>query len=219
MRSNASAAPKGADGTCRDRRRVRRGGPGDWRRPLDRVNRSIDASLRVIESSLRTVADSKRRAHQRPLHISRDLDEASGRLIVAAERLMRAVSGLAKTNRCMARRPENALDGPVHLMEATGRFFQVAQWIAEVSNEVFALHEDVLHRLETGELVPERALPPRPRIIRAPRPVPIRAFLCRRQPRVVDRIEPLLQRRRRTRRPTALTVPRRTSQGRAPPLF
>ncbi|HEY0142858.1 MAG TPA: hypothetical protein VGF48_18300 [Thermoanaerobaculia bacterium] len=165
------------------------------------------------------MANSKRCAHQRPVHISRDLDEASGRLIVASERLMRAVNGLAKTNRCIARRPENAGDAPVYLMEATGRFVQVAQWIAEVADEVHTLHRDVLHRLETGEIRPERSLPPRPRLIRIPRPAPIRAFLCTRQPRVIDRIAPLLQRRRRTRRPSALTVPRRTSQGRAPPLF
>ncbi|HEX6158791.1 MAG TPA: hypothetical protein VF111_01410, partial [Thermoanaerobaculia bacterium] len=64
----------------------------------------------------------------------------------------------------------------------------------------------------------EQPAPRRVRIRVAPRPGAIRAFLLRRQPRVVDRIAPILRRRRRTPRPAAVRVPHRSLLGRAPPL-
>lgn len=201
---NRTSAPQGVSG--------RRNGRA-WVRPLRRAHRAMDASVRLIGSTLRARAKAERCAHRRPLRTSRDLDEASGRLLHASRRLQRAVVQLAATNECVARAPEEAAAAPELLLHATERWMQVTVWLQDAADDVFSLHTDVLNGLETGRLVPERA-----RIRLAPRPVPIRAFLVLRQARVVDRISPLLRRRRRTPRPAAIRVPHRSLLGRAPPF-
>jgi hypothetical protein len=91
--------------------------------------------------------------------------------------------------------------------------------LAAVANEVYALHQVIRDGVVSGELVPERdSYTRRPRIILAPRPAPLRAFLRRRLPRVRERIGPLHRRRWRIPRPAALRVPQRQTLGRAPPL-
>ncbi len=216
---NHARALRGAAGTCRDRRRPQGLRREAWVRPFRRVHRALDSSLRLITSSLLTAAASGRRAHRRPIRASVELHEASGRLARASSRLMRAALELAKVNACIAREPEKTGDVPELLVAATERWVFMAGWLSESAGEVFTLQQDVLDGLRTGALEPERPADPRPRIVLAPRPVPIRAFLLLRQPRVVDRIAPLLRRRRRTPRPATLRVPRRSVLGRAPPLF
>jgi hypothetical protein len=120
---------------------------------------------------------------------------AGGRLLTASRRLIRAAKQIAKTNRCIGREPERAAGGPELLIQVTQRWVGTAACLQQATEEVFGL-----------------------RIILAPRPAPVRAFLRARRSRVVDRISPLLQRRRRTPRPAAVSVPPRTSQGRAPPF-
>lgn len=90
--------------------------------------------------------------------------------------------------------------------------------LTAVAGEVTALHHSVAEGVQSGALVPERDALPRPRIILTPGPVPVRAFLELREPRVSDRIGPLLRRRRRTPRPASIRVPHRPTLGRAPPL-
>jgi len=176
--------------------------------------------VRLIDSSLRTLIVSERCAARRPISSSRKLDAASGRLVTASARLSRAAASLVEAHECLAREPESGPGAPAFLIEATTRLLHVGKWLSETADHVFSLHEDVLHGLQTGELVPEQpAQPRRRRIVLVPRPAPVRAFLRARLPRVVDRISAVLQRRRRTRLPASLRVPRRTSQGRAPPLF
>lgn len=204
-------------GTPRDRRRQRGGGEA-WVRPFCRVHRSLDASLRLIDSTIRTMMRSERCAARRPVHASRNLHQASAQLIDASARLARAARALAETNQCLRHEPEQSAIVPELLEQATERFIDVAGWLQETTNFVSKLHEDVLQGLATGELVPERPAERRPRIRLAPRPAPVRAFLRLRQPRVVDRITPILRRRRRTPRPAAVRVPRRSLLGRAPPL-
>ncbi len=191
----------------------------DWVRSYGRVHRALNASVRLIDSSLRTLAVSERCAHRRPISSSKKLDAASGRLVTAGDRLARAAARLAEAHECIARNPDSADGAPAFLIEATARLIQVGLWLNETADQVFTLHEDVLHGLETGELVPEQPAQRRRRIVLVPRLAPVRAFLRARLPRVVDRISAILQRRRRTRLPASLRVPRRTSQGRAPPLF
>lgn len=166
-----------------------------------------------------TAAASSLRAHQQPIRTAVELHEASGRLARASSRLMRAARELAEVNACIAREPEKAGAVPELLVAATERWVGLAQLLSEGAGAVFSLQRDVLDDLRTGAVVPERPAAPRPRIVLAPRPVPIRAFLLLRQPRVVDRIAPLLRRRRRTPRPATVRVPRRSVLGRAPPLF
>lgn len=192
-----------------------------WARPLRRAHRAIDASVRLIGSTLRAREEAERCAHRRPLRTSHNLDEASGRLLHASRRLQRAVEQLAATNQCIALAPEEAASAPELLIRATERWMVITVWLQHAADDVFSLHRDVLRGLETGRLVPERPDQPGPRRARihlAPRPVPIRAFLVLRQPRVVDRITPMLRRRRRTPRPAAIRVPHRSLLGRAPPL-
>lgn len=183
------------------------------------MQRALDASLKLIDSSLRTAMASAPCTHQRPLRTARKLDGATDLLLLATARLKYVVVGLDKMHERIARDFENAGVAPERLMQATNRFMRVAEYLDAVAGHVLAQQEDVLHGLQTGALVPEPpAAPRRPRIVLVPRPAPVRAFLRARQPRVIDRITPLLQRRRRTRRPATIRVPRRTSQGRAPPL-
>ena len=179
----------------------------------------MDASLRLIGSTLRAARVAKRTAHRRPVRASRDLHDASALLVTASLRLMKAAKNLAEMTECAGREPESALEVPEIVADAMERWLFMSSWLAETANDVFALHRSVLDGLEAGVLVPERPVDRRPRIVLAPRPVPVRAFLRLRQPRLGDRIAPLLLRRRRPPRPAALRVPRRHLRGRAPPLF
>jgi hypothetical protein len=216
---SSASALQGATGTGRDLRRVKRGGRGDWVRSYTRVQRAITASMRLIDSTLRAARASERCAHRRPISSSQKLGHASGQLVTASVRLARAAASLAEAHECLARDPGREPGAPGFLIEATSRLLHVGRWLSETADHVFTLHEDVLHGLATGELVPEQPAQRRRRIVLIPRPAPVRAFLRARLPRVVDRISAILQRRRRTRLPASLRVPRRTSQGRAPPLF
>lgn len=204
-RSNHATAPRS--------RRARR--PA-WARPLVRASRAISASARLIGVTLSAVRASERHAEGRPVRTSRKLHAASGQLVDASEWLVRAARQIAWMDECLARDPEHSDDVPQLLAEAAASWVYVANWLGEVAGDVFAFHREVLTGLENGTLVPEPA-GGRPRIVLAPRPVPVRAFLRLRQPRVIDRIAPILRRRRRTR-PAALHVPPDTDQGRAPPL-
>lgn len=177
----------------------------------------------MIISTLYAVRASKRCVEQEPIRTSRRLHAASALLIDASARLVRAAQALGETNQCIGRHPddEDAAYVPQMLVETTESWAFLAEWITEVSDNVFAFQSDVLHGLATGTLVAEPEgdkKERRPRIILAPRPVPVRAFLAARQPRVADRIASILSRRRRTPRPAAVTVPRRSHTGRAPPL-
>lgn len=216
-------ASKGAASRCRGRRRREYERRASWVRPLRRAHRALIASSRLVISTLYAVRASKQCVEQQPIRTSRRLQSASALLIDASARLVRAAEALRETNQCIGRHPddEDAADVPQMVVETTESWAFLAEWINEVSDNVFAFQSDVLHGLATGTLVAEPEddkKERRPRIILAPRPVPVRAFLAARQPRVADRIASLLSRRRRTPRPAAVTVPRRSHTGRAPPL-
>ncbi len=216
-KSNNARAPQGASGTSRNRRRKQVGVP-TWARPFCRASRAIDASIRLIHSTVHTVARSERCAHRRPVRTSRTLQEASARLLDARARLVRAAQELAAANECLVREPDETGLVSELLVHNAQRCGEINAWLQETADGVVSLHEDVLRGLQTGTLVPERPAERRPRIALSPRPVSMRAFLRLRQPRVVERIAPILRRRRRTPRPASLRVPQRSLLGRAPPL-
>lgn len=139
-------------------------------------------------------------------------------MLIASARLTKAAIALSQTNDSIACEPETAGEAMELTIRASERWINVAQTLSQAANEIFALHEDVLSGLASGELVPERPPSRRPRIILTPRPAPVRAFLSVRLPRATDRVSLVLRRRRRASRPAAVSVPRRTSQGRAPPF-
>jgi hypothetical protein len=214
-KSNHARAPRSASRTSRNRRR-QQGGATAWMRPWCRAARAIEASIRLIDSTLRAVQRAERCVHRRPVGTSRNLVEAWARIRDAQVRLDRAAQELVETHECLVREPQ-AL-APELLVHTTQRWVETATRLHEAADGVVLLHEGVLQGLQAGTLVPEQPAERRPRIILAPRPVAMRAFLLRRQPRVVDRIAPVLRRRRRTPRPASVRVPRRSLLGRAPPL-
>lgn len=216
-RSQATRAPRGADGTCRDRRRPQGGRP-EWVRPIRRAQRALESSLRLIASCLATIERAEPCARRRPLCTSRNLWAASGRLVTASGRLMRAAQQIAEIHEWIGREPERAAGAPERVVRATQLWVGATALLQVTAKEVFGLHVEVLEGLETGRYVPERDSARRPRIVLAPRPAPVRAFLRARRIRATDRISPLLRRRRRTPRPATLSVPPRTAQGRAPPF-
>jgi hypothetical protein len=220
LKGNQARTPKRSAGTCRDRSRPQGLRRDAWVRPFRRAHRAITSSAHLISLALLAAGASSRRARCRPVRASRELDQAAEQLVRASSRLMRAVRDLAEANACIAREPETVGELPVAemLVQAAEHCVVMTQWLNESADQIFSRHQDVLEGLVTGALVPERPEGYRPRIILAPRPVPIRAFLLLRQPRVADRIAPLLRRRRRTPRPRALRVPRPGVMGRAPPV-
>jgi len=217
LRSNHAQATGDTHAPRGKRRRRDDGGPA-WFRPYCRAQRAINASIRLIGTTLRTVAKTERCAHRRPIHASRRLQEAGNLLVHASSQLVRAAKELVEVNACIAHEPDRTSGVPRLLAQATEHCAELTEWVEDASGNVLDLQEEVLLGLETGILVPEPPAGRRPRIILAPRPVPIRAFLRLRQARVIDRIAPLLRRRRHTPRPAAVRVPRRCLRGRAPPL-
>ncbi|HEX9985958.1 MAG TPA: hypothetical protein VGF69_22040 [Thermoanaerobaculia bacterium] len=211
-------APKGASGSCREGRRPEGERRAGWVRPFKRVQRALDASVRLLNGSLATAAKSARGLTRRPLDSSRKLQHAEGRLALASARLAYAARELAATAACLQAEPQTGAGAPVLLLEATQRWVAMSQSLEAAAGSIYTFHENVLQGLRSGVLVPERENVRRPRIILAPRPTFIRAFLVAREPRVADRISVVLERRRRAPRPAAVSVPRRASQGRAPPL-
>lgn len=217
----SARAPKGAvGGTCRRNRRrspsARR--PG-WVRPYRRAQRAIDSAASVIFSTFDTVEGAGRCVERHPLRTARRLTSAVRRMTAASLRLIDARRELAAANEALGRAPESQNGDAPELMElAAERCQAVATYIPIAVHEVLSAQLDVLAGLATGELVPERASGSRPRIVLTPRPLFVRAFLTVRKPRVADRIQPILLRRRRTPPPAEVRVPRRSLRGRAPPL-
>jgi hypothetical protein len=190
-------------------------------RPFCRAERALDASCRLIEASLRMVEHSQRCARQQPRRSWSNLHQASEQLRQASRRLVRAASQLARVKDWVHHQPAGYGSVIADLLkQATRRYAGIQNDLDDAFSEVFMLQVHVQLGLESGVLVPEPPDPRagrRPRIRLAPRPVPIRAFLRLRQPRLSDRIAPLLRRRRATPRPAAVRVPRRSLVGRAPP--
>jgi hypothetical protein len=192
--------------------------PG-WVRPFQRARYALLSSLRLIHSSAVTVARCERHAHRRPIHSTRDLLQAAARLKVAFTRLRRVVEQLEEMTACAGRDPEGADGVPELFLDMAERYATVAMWLNDTDEAVAVIMEKtILAGLLSGEIQPEVDRPRRTHIDLIPRPAPVRAFLRARLPRVRDRISALLDRRRRTARPLALSIPRETSQGRAPPL-
>jgi hypothetical protein len=211
MRSSAKAPQD--SGAYRNRRQQATQRPV-WVRSYRRAQRAIDASVRLIGSSMNTASVSESCLERRPVRTAQSLNGAARRLAAAGLRLLHASRELAAANECLGRAPG---DAPELVALASERWQSAVTYLRYVTGEVVLRQVEVLSGLACGALVPERPADSRPRIVLAPRPVPVRAFLRRRQPRVIDRIASILRRRRHTPRPAAIRVPRRTSQGRAPP--
>ena len=218
-RSNASTAHARATGSCRERRRQRAARRPGWVRPLRRMHRKLDSAAARIRSLMALVVEFDECVERRPLRTAQRLASELREIAVAAGKIVQASNELEEVARCLARAPELADEDTVLLVELASERFQAAlKWIQFVTKEAVLRQLQVLAGLALGELVAEHPSDRRPRIVVTPRPLVFRALFASRQHRVADRIAPVLQRRRRTPRPAALSVPPRTSQGRAPPL-
>jgi hypothetical protein len=163
--------------------------------------------------------DTGQRAKRRPMRAARRLIGAVHEMSVASRRLVDAWRELAEANEALGRDPSQQRGNAPELMElVAARCRAVAEYIPIAVTGIVLAQANVLEGLSTGELVPEGPSDRRPRIVITPRPLFVRAFLVIRQPRVSDRITPVLLRRRRTPRPAEVQVPRPDVQGRAPPL-
>ncbi|HVE71022.1 MAG TPA: hypothetical protein VNI54_06610 [Thermoanaerobaculia bacterium] len=213
-------APKGAaGGVCRPSRRRQRARGPEWVRPYRRAQRALDSAASLIFSTIHAAIDAGRGAERRPVRTARRLNGAMRGMAVASLRLIDARRELAEASEALTREPEQQTGDAPELMElAAARCRAVAEYIPFAVNKAIFAQVEVLGGLGTGELVPERPSDDRRRIVITPRPLFVRAFLAVRQPRVSDRIAPVLLRRRRTPCPAEVRVPRRSLQGRAPPL-
>jgi hypothetical protein len=206
-------------GVSRKRRRRQAGRRPEWVRPYRKAQRKLDSAVRLLVSSMDAASVSERSLERRPVLTAQRLNGGARHVAAAELRLLEAKQGLDAAAEWVAREPEQAAGDAALIVElAAERWQAVTNYLHYATNEVLLRQVEVLAGLVCGELVAEHPSDRRPRIVVAPRPVPVRAFLAVRRPRVVDRISAILQRRRRTPRPAALTVPPRTCQGRAPPL-
>ncbi|HYC90288.1 MAG TPA: hypothetical protein VEO54_13815 [Thermoanaerobaculia bacterium] len=227
-RNSSARAPEGTvSGNGRTPRR--RGAPAgkEWVRPFKQTQRMLDNAASMLVQSVHTVADAGCCAHL-PIRSTKKLIRALRQVNVATRQYAEAERFLVEATEAFAQAPPELLDGEAaELLEmATERCHTVGQYIHVAAQEVLLAHTEIFDGVASGELVPEepsQELPEdRPRrrvIVITPRPLFVRAFLAaRRQPRVGDRIAPLLRRRRRTLLPAEVRVPRRNLLGRAPPL-
>jgi hypothetical protein len=216
--SGSARAPQGAAGGAGRHEPRRTRGP-EWVRPYRRAQRALDSASSLIVSTVHMVMNAGRCAKRRPVRTALRLTSAAREMKVASLRLIDAQRELAAASQALSRDPKQQNGDAPELMElVAARCQAVANYLPIAVQGVAIAQVDVLGGLATGELVPERPSDARPRIVITPRPLFVRAFLVTRQPRISDRITPVLLRRRRTPRPAEVRVPRRNLQGRAPPL-
>jgi hypothetical protein len=187
----------------------------------------LDNAASMLVQSVHTVYDAGCCARF-PIRSTKKLIRALHQVNVAARQYDEAEGLLIEATEAFGHAPPELLDGEAaELLEmATERCHTVRQYIHVAVQEVLLGHTEISDGVASGELVPEdpsqELSEDRPRrrvIVTTPRPLFVRAFLAvRRQPRVSDRIAPVLRRRRRTPLPAEVRVPRRNLLGRAPPL-
>ena len=177
----------------------------------------MDSAVSRLFSSIYVVVEAGRCAARRPIHTAQRLNGAVREMTAASRRLLDARRELAEARQALDRAPDQQRGEAPELMElAAARCQALTDYIPIAVEQLVLAQLEVLGGLYTGELVAEPA-GNRRRIV-PPRPLFVRAFLASRQPRVSDRIAPILLRRRRTPRPAEVRVPRRSLRGRAPPL-
>ncbi len=212
----------GASGTCRISRRRGEAPRGqEWVRPYKLAQRKLDNAASMIISSVRTVADAGGCA-DRPIESTRKLIRALRQATVAAEQHAEAEHYLTEAAEAFAHTPPELRSGdaPALLEMAAERCETVHRYIHVAAGEIVLGQTEIFHGIESGEVVSEdsSASRPRRRIVIRHNPLFVRTFLAARRQRAADRITPLLQRRRRTRLPAEVRVPKRSLRGRAPPL-
>jgi hypothetical protein len=227
-RNSFARAPEGTV-SGKGRTPCRREAPAgkEWVRPLKRTQRMLDNAASMLVQSVYTVLDAGCCARF-PIRSAKKLIGALHHVKVAARQYAEAEGFLIEAAEAFGHAPPELLDGEAaELLEmAAERCHTVRQYIHVAVQEVLLGHTEISDGVASGELVPEdpsqELSEDRPRrrvIVTTPRPLFVRAFLAaRRQPRVSDRIAPLLRRRRRTLLPAEVRVPRRNLLGRAPPL-
>ena len=221
-RPSSVRAPKDS-GTCRPKRRRGEAPRGkEWVRPYKRAQRALDNGASLILAAIHAVVRAGCCA-SRPVQSTQILIAALRQVTVATEQYVEAKRNLAEADVAVGRIPPELQNGEAALLLelANERCQKVRDAIDVAASEVLLGQAEILNAVASGEVVPEDPSAERPRRRVIPirrRPLFVRAFLASRQPRVADRITPILLRRRRTPRPAEIRVPRRNLRGRAPPL-
>ena len=225
--SSARASEDTVSGKCRTPRR--RGAPAgqEWVRPFKQTHRMLDNAASMILQSVHTVVEAGCCARF-PIRSTRKLIRALHQVSVATKQYFEAERFLSEATEAYEQAPPELVNEEVaEMLEmASERCRTVGEYIHVAAREVYLGQTEILDSVASGEVVledPAQAQsedrPRRRVIVLTPRPLFVRAFLAaRRQPRVGDRIAPLLRRRRRTLPPAEVRVPRRNLLGRAPPL-
>jgi hypothetical protein len=220
MQTEQTGQRKDADTRTKrmSRRGFRRAKRPSWVSRLRRMNRALAASRRIADAAWDALGHATERAARSPIRTSREMHRLGKRLIDAMERLERAVLGLGETTESMARERRGVPDAPRLLTEATARWIVAARIIAETSDQLCIVQENLLQDVLSGAIVAEDEQPRRRmRITGAPHLISARDFLLCRRKSAHDRIASIPARRRRTACRAAADAPRRISRGRAPP--
>jgi hypothetical protein len=186
----------------------------------------LDNAASMIIQSARTVADAGCCA-EFPIRSTKKLIRAMHHVSVASQQYDEAERWMAEATEAFGHAPPEQLDGEAaELLEmAAERCHTVLRFLHVAATEVLLGHTEIYNGVQSGEVVPEDPQdvtedgPRRRVIVIRHKPLFVRAFLAaRRQPRIANRIAPILRRRRRTPLPAEVRVPRRNLLGRAPPL-
>jgi hypothetical protein len=219
-RSGSVRAPKrAAGGASRPSHRRKKTRRPEWACHYQLAQQALDSAVGLVHSTIHVAEDAGRCAKRRPMRAARRIIGMMREMDVASMLVSVARCEVAKAKEALAQDPSQQRGDAPELMElVTERCEAVAESIPIAVTGAVIAQAHILEGLSTGELVPERPSDVRPRIVITPRPLFVRAFLVTRQPRVSDRITPVLLRRRRPPRPAEVQVPRPDVQGRAPPL-
>jgi hypothetical protein len=190
-----------------------------WRRSIRRTRRAIDSSRRLLDSSRRVINASEQTGVRRPLWTSRQLQRAAGWLCEAEARIGRAFLALRDTVDEASRTPEQALEAPWQLMDATVRSLSSAAEIFALFDRLDDASGQLLAAAKSGAVTfdlpglkdDSHKKPAGPRLITG------QLLLEIRLPQVSSGIRLISIRRRRLRPIAFAETARRVFRGRAPP--
>jgi len=183
----------------------------EWIRSLRRVRRATNAGLGWIDCSRVVLEESFRIVSRRPVYAAGQVLRVSVWLDAAVARFERAGVRLQETHQSLALAPEEDRGAPEMVCEAARQLIVATTRLLEIQEQLEILMAEVVRNVEEGNV------DPRP-VIAAPRPPAAHWYLRYCPPLPGNRIQLLLQRRRRLACTASADAPRRVPPGRAPPF-
>ena len=158
----------------------------------------------MLDESFRIVA-------QRPIYATRQVLRVSVWLDAAVDRLERAGFRLQDTQQRLLLAPEEGRGAPEMVCKAARQLIDAMTRLLEIQEQLEILMAEVVRNVKEGNVDPRPVIDP-------PRPAAVHWYLRYCPPRPSNRIQLLLQRRRRPACTAPADAPRRASRGRAPPF-